>query len=88
MWQGLQAVTDYKGKTSHITDTNVLLPDKLNTFFTRFENNTVPQTRPATKDCGLSFSMADVSKTFKRVNPRRAACPDGIPSHILRACAD
>ena len=32
--------------------------------------------------------MADVSKTFKRVNPRKAAGPDGIPSHFLKACAD
>ena len=61
-----------------------LLPDKLNTFFARFENNTVP----ATKDCGLSSSVADVSKTFKRVNPRKAAGPDGIPSRVLRVWAD
>ena len=45
-------------------------------------------TRPATKTCGLSFTAADVSKTFKRVNPRKAAGPDGIPSRVLRACAD
>ena len=32
--------------------------------------------------------MANVSKTFKSVNPRKAAGPDGIPSHVLRACAD
>ena len=32
--------------------------------------------------------MVDVSKTFKRVNPRKAAGPDGIPSCVLRACAD
>jgi hypothetical protein len=32
--------------------------------------------------------MADVSKTFKRVNPRKAAGPDGMPSRVLRACAD
>ena len=32
--------------------------------------------------------MADVSKTFKLVNPRKTAGPDGIPSRILRACAD
>ena len=38
MWQGLQEITDYKKKTSHVTDTDVLLPDKLNTFF---EDNTV-----------------------------------------------
>ena len=32
--------------------------------------------------------MADVSETFKRVNPRKAVGPDGIPSRVLRACAD
>ena len=32
--------------------------------------------------------MAGVSKTFKRVNPRKAAGPDGIPSLVLRTCAD
>ena len=50
----------------------------------------MPPTRPATKDCGLSlsFSVADVSKTFKHVNPHKAAGPDGIPSHVLRGCAD
>jgi hypothetical protein len=60
----------------------------LNTFFAHFEDNTVPPTWPATKDCGLSFSVADVSKTFKCVNPRKAASPDGIPSLVLRACAE
>jgi hypothetical protein len=39
-------------------------------------------------DCGLSFSVADVSKTFNHVNPRKAAGPDGIPTHFVRACAD
>jgi hypothetical protein len=29
-----------------------------------------------------------VNKTFKRVNPRKATGPDGIPSRVLRACAD
>ena len=89
MWQGLLTITDYKGKTSHVShvaDTDVLLPDKLNTFFARFEDNTVPPPRPATKDCGLSFSVADVSKTFKSVHPLKAASPDSIPSCVLRAC--
>ena len=39
MLQGLQEITDYKKKTSHVTDTDVLLPDKLNTFFACFEDN-------------------------------------------------
>ena len=42
----------------------------------------------STTDCGLAFNVSDVSKTFKRVNPRMAAVPYGIPSRILRACAD
>ena len=33
MWQGLQSITDYKKKTSPVTDTDVLLPDKINNFF-------------------------------------------------------
>jgi hypothetical protein len=89
MWQGLQEITDYKKKTSHVTETDVTLPDKLNNFFARFEDNTVPQSRPANKDCvplPLPFSMADARKTFKCVNPQKAAVPDGIPSRVLRAC--
>ena len=70
------------------TNTDALLLDKLNTLFSRIEDNTVPLTRPAPKDCGLSSSVAEVSKTFKRVNPRKAAGPESIPSHILRACAN
>ena len=88
MWQGLQSITDYKKKTSPVTDQDVLLPDRLNNFFARFEDNTVPLTWPATKTCGHSFTAADMSETFKRVNPRKAAGPDGIPSRALRACAD
>jgi hypothetical protein len=87
MWQCLQSNTDYKKKTSPATDQDVLLPDKLN-FFAHFEDNTVPLTLPSTKTCGLSFTAANVSKTFKCVNPRKAAGPDGIPSRILRTCAD
>ena len=84
----LQAITDYKNKISHVTDTDVLLPDELNTLFAHFEDNTATQTQAATKDCGLSFSVADVSKTFKCVNPRKTAGQDDIPSRVLRACVD
>ena len=51
MWQGLQEITDYKKKTSHVTNTDVTLPDKLTTFFVRFEDNTLPPSRLANKDC-------------------------------------
>jgi hypothetical protein len=56
----VQTITDYKGKTSLVVKTDVLLLDKLKTFFARFEDNTVPPTLPATKDYGHSFSVGDV----------------------------
>lgn len=90
MWQTLQTITDYKAKTSHVTDKDASLPDKLKHFFARFkENNTEPPTwaSAAHEDCGLPISVADVSTTFRHVNPHKAASPDGIPSRVLRACA-
>ena len=39
-------------------------------------------------DCVISLSVADVSKTFKQVNTRKAAGPDGITGRFLKACAD
>ena len=88
MWQSLQSITDYKMKTSHVVDQDVLLPDRLNNFFAHFEDNTVPLTRPATKTGGLYFTETNVIKIFKHVNPHKAAGPDDIPSRVLRACAD
>ena len=44
MWQELQTITDYKRKTSHIAETDVLLPDRLNTFFAHFKDNNVSPT--------------------------------------------
>ena len=36
--EGLLTITDYKNIASHVADTNAALPDKLNTFFSRFEH--------------------------------------------------
>ena len=38
----------------------------------------MPLAWPSTKACGLSFSVANVSKTFKRVNTRKAARPQSM----------
>jgi hypothetical protein len=37
MWQGLQTITDYKGKLSQELPSDVILPDKLNAFYACFE---------------------------------------------------
>ncbi len=34
----------------------------------------------------LSLSVADVTRSFKRVNIRKAVGPDGIPGRVLKAC--
>jgi hypothetical protein len=39
MWQGLQTITDYKGKQSQELPSDTSLPDKLNYFDARFEAN-------------------------------------------------
>jgi aminoglycoside/choline kinase family phosphotransferase len=46
MWQGLQTITDYKGKHSRELPSATSLPDELKYFYARFEaNNTETCTR-------------------------------------------
>ena len=74
----------------HFTDTDVTLPDKLNTFFHHFEDNTMPPSRGSLSRTAppSPFSVADVSKTFKCFNPRKSAGTDSIPCRVLRLHAD
>jgi hypothetical protein len=60
MWQRLQTITNYKGKTSHVAGTS--FPDEPKTFFAHFDENNIETRAPNThEDCVLSFSTADVS---------------------------
>jgi hypothetical protein len=91
MWQGLQNITDHKGKPSHGLPSDASLPDQLNVFYTRFEaTNPEPCMRAPVipNDCLITVSVANVSKTFNHVNIHKAEGPDGLPGHILRAYAD
>ncbi len=68
------------------------LPDELNTFYARFEADNTAHTESAPAAAAeevspLSLSVADVTRSFKRVNIRKAVGPDGIPGCVLRACA-
>ncbi len=68
------------------------LPDELNTFYARFEADNTANTESAPAAAAeemspLSLSVADVTRSFKRVNIRKAVGPDGIPGCVLRACA-
>ena len=91
MWQGLQTITDYKGKHSRKLPSDTSLPDELNYFYARFEskNTETCMRAPAVKDdCVIALSAADVNNTFRQVNIHKAAGPDGLPGRVLRACAD
>jgi hypothetical protein len=90
-WQGLQTITDYKGKHRHELVSDTSLPDELNHFYARFEaSNTEACMRASTipDNCVITLSIANVSKTFKQVNIHKAAGPDRLPGCELQACAD
>ncbi len=68
------------------------LPDELNTFYARFEADNTAHTESAHSTAAeevspLTFSVADVTRSFKWVNIRKAVGPDGIPGRVLKACA-
>ncbi|KAK3537276.1 hypothetical protein QTP70_007003 [Hemibagrus guttatus] len=88
MWQGIQAITNYK-TTPSACDSDASLPDALNDFYVWFEAQNhiaVRKTIPPPNDQVLS--MADVRRTLCRVNPRKSAGPDNIPGRVLREYAE
>ncbi|KAK3510918.1 hypothetical protein QTP70_025540 [Hemibagrus guttatus] len=90
MWQGIQAITNYK-TTPSACDSDASLPDVLNDFYARFEahnNIAVRKTIPPPNNQVLCLSTADVRRTLCRVNPRKSAGPDNIPGRVLRECAE
>ncbi|KAK3518362.1 hypothetical protein QTP86_018292, partial [Hemibagrus guttatus] len=90
MWQGIQAITNYK-TTSSACDSDASLLDALNEFYTRFEaqnNVAARKTIPPQNDQVLCLSTADVKRTLCRVNPWKSAGPDNIPGRVLRECAE
>ncbi|KAK2905565.1 hypothetical protein Q8A73_009508 [Channa argus] len=95
MWQGLQHITDYRTNTTNITTSTDSLPDDLNTFYTRFEGRSYTAERGPTHTWTTqppspppTVSTTQVHKALRKINPRKAACPDNIPGWALRACAN
>ncbi|XP_049331041.1 probable RNA-directed DNA polymerase from transposon BS [Astyanax mexicanus] len=90
MWQGIQAITNYRTMPPSC-ERDASLPDALNNFYARFEaqNNTLlRKTMPKPDEQVLCLTAVDVRNTLRRVNPRKAAGPDSIPGRVLRECAD
>ena len=77
MWQGLQTITDNKGKHSRELPSDIRLPDELNNLslpdelnnYARIEasNSETSMREPAVSDeCVITLSAADGRSTFTR----------------------
>jgi hypothetical protein len=69
----------------------MILPDELNHFYACIQasnTETCMRASAVPDDCVIKLSVANMSKTFKQVNIHKAAGPDRLPGHVLRACAD
>ncbi len=93
MWQGINNITGFKGnKPATVNIVNIAsLPDELNTFHARFVAHNIAHTEStpavaAEEVSALSISVMDLTRSFKRVNIRKAVGPDVIPGRVLRAC--
>ncbi len=92
MWQGFNNITGFKGNKPATVNIAASLPDELNTFYARFEADNTAHTENAPAAAAeevspLSLSVVDVTRSFKRVNIRKAVGPDGIPGRVLKPCA-
>ncbi len=92
MWQGINNITDFKGNKPATVNIVASLPDELNTFYARFKADNTAHTESASAAAAeevspLTLSVMDVTRSFKRVNIRKAVGPDGIPGRVLKACA-
>ncbi|TKS65503.1 RNA-directed DNA polymerase from mobile element jockey [Collichthys lucidus] len=91
MWQGIQAITDYRPSNPTPTATDVSFLNELNNFYARFERDNRDTATKATLPADhqpLSLSPTDVHTALSRIKAHKAAGPDGIPGRVLRACAE
>ncbi len=92
MWQGISNITGFKGNKPATVNIAASLLDELHTFYARFEAHNTAHTESAAAAAveevsSLSLSVAAVTRSFKRVNIRKAVGPDGIPDRVVRAFA-
>lgn len=71
MCQGLQSITDYKGRSSRDLPNDASIPDKLKAFYARFNNNKQRTVREGPHSV-TSLSKVDLSSFFNQVNTCKA----------------
>ena len=92
VWQGLQAITDYKQRPAALSD-DPTLPDQLNHFYARFDQqNSTPERHSVDAGCSLpppfTVEAPQVRRLLENQNPKKAAGPDGVSGACLRGCAE
>ncbi|KAK3559192.1 hypothetical protein QTP86_005186 [Hemibagrus guttatus] len=80
MWQGIQAITNYK-TTPSACDSDSDSDEAQNNVVAR-------KIIPPPNDQVLCLSTADVKRTLCIVNPWKSARLDNIPGKVLRECAE
>lgn len=90
MWQGIRVISDYKPTNPSPPSPDTYFLNELNNFYTCFErDNHAPAIKAelAVDHQPLILATIDVKVVLSRINAHKAAGPDGIPGHGLRACA-
>ncbi len=89
MWKGIKAITDYNGRSSHISN-NPCLPDSLNCFFARFDDQNDSGVYSEVKQDGRAIVLKhhQVRSTLRRIDINKASGPDRVSGRTLRTCAD
>ncbi len=95
MWQGINNITGFKGYKPATVNIASSLPDELNTFYARFEADNTAHTESAHTAAAeevspLTLSVADVTRSFKRVNIRSAfntIVPATLVAKLTQVCS-
>eukprot|EP00061_Rhincodon_typus_P013389 g39731.t1 len=71
-----------------IVDKDTSLPDALNAFYARFEQNASSVVVPVPGTHAPSVTATDVRSVFLGVNPRKVTGLDGVSGQAVRSCAN
>uniref|UniRef100_A0A4W6DNS9 Reverse transcriptase domain-containing protein n=1 Tax=Lates calcarifer TaxID=8187 RepID=A0A4W6DNS9_LATCA len=91
MWNGIRAITNHKVTPTPVSEVDADFLNELNNFFGRFEalNSTrAEKALPHQHEKVLCLDIAEVRKSLRRVNTRKAPGPDNIQGRVLNDCAD
>lgn len=89
MWQGIRAISDYKGLAPSSTSSCATLTEELNRFYARFDRDNGDRLQPLPcGDAAPTPSPHEVRLCLQSINSTKAAGPDGVPGRVLKNCSD